>query len=178
MLEKIKQDFRLITWVLIPVAVLVNVAGGWLIAKLELPIYMDTIGTIFLAIVAGPLVGAFTGLIANYILELLLPGYGPYWLVPVLIGLAAGAFANMGWFKQWWKVILAGLIISVIASVTSTLIAMRLFESVQLSPRYFLLKEPVDKVAAALIAFGIGRFLPQRFLAMLPRRENVDYKGN
>ncbi|NWG06604.1 MAG: ECF transporter S component [Chloroflexi bacterium] len=173
MLEKIKQDFRPITWILIPIAVIVNGAGGWLITKLDLPLYLDTVGTIFVAVVTGPLAGAITGLVTNVILGLVSPGYAPYWPVPVLIGLAAGILANLGWFKDWSKVLLAGLIISVVASITSTLIAMRIHGNADLNPAYFLVEEPVDKIAAALIAFGTARFLPKQIFALLPRRENV-----
>jgi energy-coupling factor transport system substrate-specific component len=175
--EKIKQDFRPITWVLIPIAILVNGAGGWLIAKLELPLYLDTVGTIFVSVVAGPFAGALTGLITIIILSIVSPGYLPYWPVQVLIGLAMGVFANAGWFKHWWKVVLTALIISAIASITSTLIAIRVHGNVDLNPFYFLVEEPVDKIAATLIAFGMASFLPPRILAMLPRRENVTDKG-
>jgi len=34
-------------WMLIPVAVVINGAIGWIIAKLNVPFYFDTIGTIF-----------------------------------------------------------------------------------------------------------------------------------
>lgn len=174
MLEKLKKDFRPTTWMLIPIAVIVNGAGGWIIAKLDVPLYLDTVGTIFVAVVAGPFAGALTGVLTNVILGLVSPGYIPYWPVPLLIGLTAGFFANAGWFKRWWKVLIVGLFIAMIAAVTSTLVAAKVFGEVTLVPSYFLLEEPLDKIAATLIAFGITQILPKRVLASLPHPENVE----
>ena len=173
MLENIKRDFKLITVLLIPIGIVINGAGGWLIAKLNVPFYLDTVGTIFVAVVAGPLAGAITGVVTNVILGFVSRSYAPYWPVPLLIGLAAGLFANAGWFKNWWKVMLAGFILAMIAAVTSTLIAMRIHGSTNPNLSYFLLEEPGDKIATALIVFGITQILPKRILAVLPRRENV-----
>ena len=173
MLEKFKQDFRPITWILIPIAVIVNGIGGWVISKLDVPFYLDTIGTIFIAIAAGPIAGAITGVITNVILGFVSPGYIPYWPVPLLIGLVAGFFANAGWFKHLWKVVIAGFIIALTAAITSTLIASQAFGGITLNPFYFLVEEPVDKITTAMIAFVMVQGLPKRFLALLPRSENV-----
>lgn len=168
-----KKDFKPITWALIAIAVLVNGAGGWLFAKLDTPFYFDTIGTIFVAVVAGPFAGALTGVITNVILGYISPGYAPYWPVPLLIGLVTGFCANVGMFKKWWKVLLAGLLIAVTAAFVSALISARVFGGFTFNPAYFLFEEPADKIVTALIVFGITRFLPEALLSRLPRPENV-----
>ena len=55
------------TCVLIPMAVALNVATGWLAATLKLPLYLDSLGTILAACLAGPWVGALTGCISDTI---------------------------------------------------------------------------------------------------------------
>lgn len=172
-MENVRKDFKPITWALIPIAVLVNGAGGWLLARLDTPFYLDTIGTIFVAIAAGPFAGALTGVITNVILGYFSAGYAPYWPVPLLIGLVAGICANAGMFKRWWKVVLAGLLIAVTAAVASALVSARVFGGIAFDPAYFLFEEPLDKIAAALIVFVIARFLPEAVLSRLPRPENV-----
>lgn len=172
-----KKDFKPITWALIPIAVLVNGAGGWLLSKLDTPFYLDTIGTIFVAVVAGPFVGALTGVLTNVILGYFSAGYAPYWPVPLLIGLVAGTCANAGMFRMWWKVVLAGLFIAVTAAVASALVSARVFGGFTFDPAYFLLEEPLDKIVTALIVFGIARLLPKALLSRLPRTENAG-KGN
>lgn len=57
----IKEDFSMLALLIIPVGVAVNFVGGQLASILKLPMYLDTIGTIFAAMLCGPWVGAVTG---------------------------------------------------------------------------------------------------------------------
>jgi energy-coupling factor transport system substrate-specific component len=50
------------------VGVSINFVGGTLVSVLKLPIFLDTIGTILVALLAGPWVAALTGLITNLVL--------------------------------------------------------------------------------------------------------------
>lgn len=174
MFEKIKSDFKGITRLLIVVGIAVNGAGALAMSKTGLPLYLDSIGTIFVAVVAGPWVGALTGLLTNLILGIVSPGYAPYWLVPLLIGLVTGFLANAGWFKRWHMVVATGLIIAVLAAVMSSLIATIVFGNSTFNPAYFLVEEPVDKVITTFIVFVVLQFLPKQVAALLPHRENVD----
>ena len=173
MSDPFKRNLTWVTPALIVGGIVVNGAGGWLIARLDLPLYLDTVGTIFVAATAGPLAGAVTGLVTNLILGLVSPGYAPYWLVPILIGLAAGLFANAGWFKKWWKAALVGVAVSVIASVASTLITALVYGGVEFNLSYFLFEEPLDKVLSALLVLAAARLLPASMRKLLPRPENV-----
>ena len=92
MLKSIKQDFKPITWVLILFAIIANGTSGWIVAKSNLPLFLDTFGTMFIAIVAGPWAGALTGLVTNIIFSFISTGYALYSPVPLLIGLAVGFF--------------------------------------------------------------------------------------
>lgn len=66
-MERLKRDFSTISLVMIPVAIAINIAIGQLVYTLKLPLYLDSIGTIFVGAVAGPWVGALTGLLSNLI---------------------------------------------------------------------------------------------------------------
>ncbi|MCC6568700.1 MAG: hypothetical protein IT315_05635 [Anaerolineales bacterium] len=173
MLEKIKSNFKGIAWLLTALGIVVNGAGALAISKTGLPLYLDSIGTVFVAVAAGPWAGALTGLLTNLILGFVSPGYAPYWSVPLLIGLVTGFLANAGWFKHWWKVIITGLIVAVLAAVMSSLIAAIVFENFMFDLSYFLVKEPIDKIITAFIVFLVLKFLPTRFTALLPHPENV-----
>jgi len=174
LLEKIRKGFNTITWVLIPIAIGINGAIGWVAAKLDLPVYLDTIGTIGMAVLAGPWVGALTGLLTNIILGFFSPGFIPYWPVPVFIGLVAGFCANAGMFKYWWKVILVGVFVAMTAALLSTLIAQKIHGDSTVNIFYFLVDEPVDKIATVLIVFFITRVIPKWLLAYLPHPENIE----
>ena len=52
---------------IIPVAVAVNFVGGQLASILKLPVFLDTIGTIFASMLCGPWVGAVAGGLTNVV---------------------------------------------------------------------------------------------------------------
>ena len=58
-----KKDFTLMAILLMPVGVAINIVGGQLVNFLKLPLHLDAIGTILVACIAGPWVGALTGIL-------------------------------------------------------------------------------------------------------------------
>jgi energy-coupling factor transport system substrate-specific component len=105
-LDSIARQFDTRTLVLMPVAMAMNIVLGTAVASaLKIPIYLDSIGTILVAALAGPLAGALTGLLANLVWTYLAPPpFGspyaaPFALVAVVIGLLAGTFARWGWLR-------------------------------------------------------------------------------
>lgn len=96
------RDFSTATLALIPAAIAINVAAGSIVYALKLPIYLDSIGTVLVGVLAGPWAGAATGIFANMIWSLLpIPGglaptsaaFAP---VAGVIGLMAGLWARAG----------------------------------------------------------------------------------
>lgn len=82
MLEKIKSNFNTQAWVLIPIAIAINIAVGQIVVLLKLPVYLDLIGTVLVAALCGPGGGELTGALSN-ILESLLTRtrcHGGLWL--------------------------------------------------------------------------------------------------
>ena len=62
------------TIVLIPIAIAINIILGQTVAAaLKVPIYLDSIGTILVGVLAGPIAGAITGGLANLIWTYVLP---------------------------------------------------------------------------------------------------------
>src|SRR5437879_10729267 len=62
---------------LMPVAIAINIVLGFTVQKvLNLPIYLDSIGTILVGVLAGPLACALTGGLSNLIWQYS-PGIGP-----------------------------------------------------------------------------------------------------
>ena len=61
-LDSLASQFDTRTIVLIPIAIAINIILGQTVAAaLKVPIYLDSIGTILVAVLAGPLAGAVTG---------------------------------------------------------------------------------------------------------------------
>jgi energy-coupling factor transport system substrate-specific component len=196
-MNALKRDFTTTTLVLIPVAIAINIAVGQLIYALKIPLYLDSIGTVLVGVLAGPWAGALTGLMANLIWGLsgLNVAYAPFAAVAAVIGLLAGLFGQGGWLNSWWKAILAGLITGFVAAAISAPISAYVFGGVTGSgtdavvamfrgmgfgilPAAFgqgVSSDPLDKMATYLIVFLVLRALPLRFLArfnnLKPRSE-------
>ncbi len=96
------RDLSTATLALMPVAIAINIAVGAIVVFLRLPIYLDSIGTVLVGVLAGPWAGALTGLLANLIWSILpVPGgAGPIiaFFAPVagVIGLMAGFWGGAG----------------------------------------------------------------------------------
>jgi energy-coupling factor transport system substrate-specific component len=190
----IGRDFNTMTWVLMPVAIALNIAIGQIVVLLRLPVFLDSIGTVLVGILCGPWAGALTGALSNTIWGLFNPDSLPWWPVALFIGLVAGLCANAGLFKNWWKVILSGFLIALTAAIVSTPISVYLYGGITASGSSFItayllqtgqglvsavlstgfLVEPVDKISTAMLAFAIVQGLSRRLIARFPRPENAE----
>lgn len=102
-MNRIKSDFTTLTLALIPVAIVINVVIGQIVQNvLKLPIYLDSIGTVLVAVLAGPFAGALTGALSNIIWGIVFdsPTTIPFAITAFAIGLVAGIWALLGWFKR------------------------------------------------------------------------------
>lgn len=102
-MNKIKADFTTLTLTLIPVAIVINIVVGQIVQNvLKLPIYLDSIGTILVSVLAGPFAGALTGALSNIIWGIVFntPTIIPFAITAFAIGLIAGLWASLGWFKR------------------------------------------------------------------------------
>lgn len=111
------------TITIVALALALNYVGGTIALFLRLPIYLDTIGTIFVAVLLGPIYGAIAGLL-NAILsgvttDLFALYYGP---VQIITGFCAGYFLKTRlegkqlFFTTLW-ISLPGTIIATIITV-------------------------------------------------------------
>lgn len=111
------------TVVLIPIAMAINIVLGQTVASvLKIPVYMDSIGTILVAVLAGPLPGIVTGVLTNVVWTYIIPApfhsdfAAPFAIVAAWIGLFSGIVAQYGFFKSrpnasWPKIVGAGLLV-------------------------------------------------------------------
>lgn len=90
--------------VLMPVAIAINIVLGYIVQSvLRLPIYLDSIGTIFVGVLAGPIAGMLTGVLSNLIWQYapVIGGgtIGPFAITAGVIGLLAGLWGYLGVFR-------------------------------------------------------------------------------
>ncbi|NTU56003.1 MAG: ECF transporter S component [Anaerolineales bacterium] len=191
---RMQKDFSTMTWVLIPVAIAINLTIGQIVLVLKLPVYLDSIGTVLVGVICGPWAGALTGALSNIIAGMILsPDWFPWFPVAAVIGATAGVMANIGYFKTWWKVVVTGFVIAIVATIVGTPISIVIFGGISASGSSLItaflletgrsllasvlttnfLSEPLDKIATSLLAFAIIDGLSTRYLSRFPRGDNA-----
>ena len=113
---------------LIPRAVALNLALGAVAGALKLPVYLDSVGTILVAALVGPLAGMLTGVVSNSVLGLLYsPQLFAFIPVTIVIGGLAGVAGRLGAFRSGAGAAAAGIVIGLAAALTSVPIVVALF---------------------------------------------------
>lgn len=127
-MDWLSRQFSTRVIALMPVAIAVNIVLGYTVQTvLKLPIYLDSIGTILVGVLAGPIAGALTGILSNLIWQYA-PGIGggtigPFAVVAGVIGLLAGLWGYLGVYRRrpaegsnlWLPVIIALAAIALLA---------------------------------------------------------------
>lgn len=142
----ISRHFSLVAILFIPVCVAINVVGGQIDKTLNLPVYLDSIGTMLTGMLAGPWVGAVTGLLTNLINGIFKPTQFFFAVVSVAIGITAGLLSRHGMFSAWWKQIISALVFAVISTVIAAPILVLVFGGITGSTK--------SLITAALLATG------------------------
>lgn len=192
--ERLQKDFSTLTLVLIPVAIVLNIVVGQIVGALNLPVFLDSIGTVLIALLAGPWVGALTGLLSNLIWGLISdPIAAAFAPVAMVIGLVAGLLARAGLFRKWWQAIISGAIMAIALSFVAVPIRVYLFGGVTGSGADFVTAyllavgqdlfssvlitviglNLLDKMVTAVLAWAIVKGLSKRFVARFPRATAV-----
>lgn len=107
-------------------AIALNYVGANIALLLRLPIYLDTIGTVLVAISFGPWLGVLTAVLAALISWATTDIFAIYYApVAMIISLLFGYFVRPDANKSsiWWKTIL----ISLAGTVVASLITVQLF---------------------------------------------------
>ena len=117
--------------------ILLNLLLSALTGKLQLPLYLDTVGSITVAILGGYLPGVIVGFSTNLLKAIQDPTSLYYGILNVLIALAASVLAKKGFFKKPHRILIAIFIFTLIGGGLGTLIPLYLedvaFDSESLS---------------------------------------------
>ncbi len=178
----VARQFTTSTYALIPLAIAINIVIGEIVTLLKLPLYLDSIGTVLVGVLVGPWAGAATGGLANIIWGLFRAVPLPFAVVAIVIGLLAGLFARLGWFKRIYLVPIAGLLTGLVAALLSAPLSAFIFGGVtgggtdalvaafraygatllQASTFQGLAADPLDKLISFVIVYFIVVALPPR----------------
>ncbi|MFN2397065.1 MAG: ECF transporter S component [Gemmatimonadaceae bacterium] len=129
-----KSHLSTVVLALVPRAVALNLVLGAVVGALKLPLYLDSTGTILVAVLAGPMAGMLTGLVSNLVLGLLSsPTFFGFIPVALVIGAVAGWWGRVGAFQSVWAASAAGVSIGLAAGLASVPIVCALFGCVTAS---------------------------------------------
>lgn len=191
-MSKLKDQFTLMAILLIPIGVAINLLGGTLAKQLQLWIFLDSIGTFLVAMLAGPLIGLITAVLSILLLSIQDVTLAPWAILAGAMGLLVGELARRGVFTRWAGLVLgilavvaASVLVSVLMSIylyggftTSGIsvftgilhdnIGLPLGVSVTIS---HVLGETVDKAISILVPVFVIRALSKRTLLKFPLGE-------
>lgn len=116
--------------IFIGLAIAINLIGGFIALTLKLPIYLDTIGTILVSVMFGPVGGAMTGGLTSIVNGITFDPISFYFIpVQIVLGLVTGVLVKEKKFCGF-KTILQVALITVISSSVSSIIAAFVFNGV------------------------------------------------
>ncbi len=192
--EHIKSEFNGPAIPLVAFGIALNLTIGQLAVLLKIPLYLDSIGTVLVAVLVGPYAGIATGSFAN-IMAAAFGNPTMMFFIPVVavIGAFTGYLANAGWFKRWYLCIPGGILQGILAAIVSAPIATYLFGGTMMAGTdalvYFfrsmgnniltsvfyqgLTSDPADKTVSYLLVFFILRNLPLRLIGRFRGSANL-----
>ena len=171
---------------LIPLGIALNLSLGALIHAIRLPIYLDSVGTIAITLLAGLRSGLLTGVLSFLIGGLFIDPVLPWFSgTQAAIALYTHFCARAGWFRSIARVIIVGIGLGVVAGVVSAPVIVLVFGGISGSGRDlitgFLLSsgrrildsvvssglasEPLDKTLQCLLAVWLFRGMPSDLLS-------------
>ena len=148
--------------------VIVNVAGSFVAQKFNLPIYLDTYGTIFIAALGGYVPGIAVGFFTNLFGSMLSISKMYFSIVNILIAIITAFLCQRGYYEKFSKVLLTIPLTVLVASLVGTLIEELIYRKILIESLWnFLLdfneqffNELPDKCLAILIAFFLIKKVP------------------
>ncbi|MDE7243650.1 MAG: HD domain protein, partial [Oscillospiraceae bacterium] len=100
--------------------ILLNFIGKLLSDLLALPLWLDSIGTVFTAYVFGPACGAVVGATVNILYSMRNPTAIFYGLTNISVGIAVGVSARKGLLKTNFGIMTTAFLVAVLSAVIST----------------------------------------------------------
>lgn len=143
----------------------INVVLGTIVTRLQIPlVFLDTIGTIFIAVFFGPVQGAIVGALTNILTPILSGNIKdiPFLLVSVAVGIIVGFIAKKKGFSLITAIV-TGVILSIVCPLIGSPIAVWLYGGITGSGNDFIFtwlkNSGVDIFSAAFIPRITGNLI-------------------
>lgn len=110
------------------ICVALNVGLNKLAAVLQLPVFMDTVGTILSGALVPPGFSVAVGVVSNLIGGVVTHPAIPFYIgTQVVVALMSIAGFRFGWFHRLWSALLMGLAIGIVSAIVSAPITVLAF---------------------------------------------------
>ena len=111
----------------IALAIVLNVIGGQIALLFHLPIYLDSMGTIMIAMLYGPVYGMLPPLLYGLVMGFTLDIYSLYFMpVGLMLGLMTGLVSKYFPLKKW-RMIPGAMLITIPGTIVSSIITAVIF---------------------------------------------------
>ena len=183
---KIKLSSLLITLAMVLIGTAMNVGLESLVKPLKLPVYMDTLGTVFISMLGGTLPGVLVALVSTVTRGALHSWMHLYFgVISVFLAVLTGWLRNKDAFKSVWKTALFIVFCAVMSGVMSTVLTWYVYrfttgegvtaiyagrmteagieDPLQALAAACLMIDFIDKTVVIVGAAGLYYLLPKRF---------------
>ncbi|WP_129661536.1 ECF transporter S component [Rothia uropygialis] len=170
------------TIVLIPVGLVLNILLGQFVGSSLVPLYLDSMGTILIAFLAGRSAAVATGILGNLVWSLFNPTLLPFAAVAAVVGFCAGTAGRWGAVRRIWSAPIFGFVSGLISATISAPIAAFVYGGtsgaatgaivtafraygdsiLQATTKQALITDPGDKAISFLLVALLIYALPQR----------------
>ena len=176
------------TIAIIPAALVLNIVIGQIVGSVGIPLYLDSVGTVLVAGLAGPIAGLATGTLSSIVWGLFNPAALPFAAVSAMVGLLSGVMIAKGMLRNIPLTITAGVVLGVISGMLAAPVAafvyggtagvgalVSLFREMGNSligsvTAQSLVSDPLDKALVMIIVHVAIRSLPKKTLASFHAR--------
>jgi len=162
-----------------------NVGVGALVASLKLPLYLDSIGTVLAAVLAGWPIGVLTGLVSLVVMAFVsTPTAIAYAGTAIVIAVLADLFGRYRYLKSFLLTPIWGFLLGIASAFVSAPVTTYLYGGISFAgadavTTFFkttghtlaqsvifggLATDPVDKLATSIVALGLAHLLPSKLL--------------
>lgn len=148
---------------MIALAICINLVGGQIALLLKLPIYLDSIGTVFIAAVFGPLYGMIPNVVSGLLMGMTIDIYSLYYApVGIILGCVTGLVYKKYHPKKWW-ILLVAVVITIPSTIVSSCITAFLFGGITSSGSsiivQLLAKTPLGMVGSCFVVQFITDYI-------------------
>lgn len=179
------QQEKMLALTFIPLAIAINIGIGAIVKALNLPLYLDSIGTILATLLLGWRMGAIVGVLGFVITSVFINPFAIYFVgTQVVIAIFTHIVGKKGWFQNIFKTIISGVGLGIIAAIVSAPVIILVFQGAtgngaalltsfftkmgnQIINSVFLSGfsiEPIDKALQCILAFFILKSIPKTLL--------------